>query len=131
MGRSKLFTAALAGIGLLALAMPALAQWHDHDIHRFHHRDVIIWRGGHWHHVWHGGRLGWWWVVGPSWYFYTAPVYPYPDPYVPQTVVVAPPAGPPPAQSWYYCDDPQGYYPYVNTCRGAWRAVPATPPAPQ
>jgi hypothetical protein len=51
---------------------------------------------------------------------------------VPPTVVQAPPA--PPAQpqalppTWYYCDRPPGYYPYVAECPSGWRAVPATPP---
>lgn len=37
-------------------------------------------------------------------------------------------AGPTAAASgtWYYCDNPQGYYPYVQRC-GNWRAVPAQP----
>jgi outer membrane protein OmpA-like peptidoglycan-associated protein len=36
--------------------------------------------------------------------------------------------GPPPEQFWYYCDDPQGYYPYVVFCSHDWQPVPATPP---
>jgi hypothetical protein len=117
-----------------ALAGPALARdFRDHDIHRFHEHDIRVWHGGGWHHDFHGGRLGWWWVVGPHWYFYNAPIYPYPDPYVPPVVIVQPPpaTGVPHAQSWYYCDDPQGYYPYVNECRGPWRAVPTSPPGAQ
>jgi hypothetical protein len=31
--------------------------------------------------------------------------------------------------SWYYCADPQGYYPYVEQCPGGWQAVPPRPPA--
>jgi hypothetical protein len=123
---------AAAGIGAAAPAEAArhFHGWYGHDIHTFHGRDFGVWRGGGWRHTWHDGHLGWWWVVGPSWYFYSAPIYPYPDPYVPYTVVQqAPPqGGPPPTQSWYYCDDPQGYYPYVSSCRTQWRAVPATPP---
>lgn len=38
------------------------------------------------------------------------------------------PMPPPPAQSWYYCDNPRGYYPYVQTCSGGWHQVPAVPP---
>jgi hypothetical protein len=51
----------------------------------------------------------------------------------PRTVYAEPPPdylgppGPPPAQDWYYCDNPQGYYPYVRTCNGEWQAVPAQP----
>ncbi|RAR57837.1 hypothetical protein C7401_11456 [Paraburkholderia unamae] len=29
---------------------------------------------------------------------------------------------------WYYCDAPQGYYPYVRACPGGWQKVPARPP---
>ena len=33
----------------------------------------------------------------------------------------------PPTQVWYYCPNPQGYYPYVAQCYSGWQAVPATP----
>ena len=34
-----------------------------------------------------------------------------------------------PQQSyWYYCQDPQGYYPYVRNCPGGWQQVLPTPP---
>src|ERR1700691_1206786 len=36
------------------------------------------WNHGYWFHGAYGGRAGWWWVVGPTWYYYPAPVYPYP-----------------------------------------------------
>ena len=30
---------------------------------------------------------------------------------------------------WYYCQNPQGYYPYVNSCPGGWmKVVPQPPP---
>ena len=70
------------------------------------------------------------WYADPYWYPepYLAPVYAYPA-YVPPPVVVAPPPpvarGAPPAQFWYYCDNPQGYYPYITSCSSAWRPVPA------
>lgn len=28
---------------------------------------------------------------------------------------------------WYYCNNPDGYYPYIKTCNTAWQRVPATP----
>jgi hypothetical protein len=31
---------------------------------------------------------------------------------------------------WYYCKDPQGYYPYVKQCPGGWMKVVPIPPAP-
>jgi hypothetical protein len=102
--------------------------YRDHDPWHFTEHDWGVWRGGNWNHAWHDGRLGWWWVVGSYWYFYAQPVYPYPDPYLPPAVVVQPgPSGPAPAQYWYYCDNPPGYYPYVTSCSTAWRQVPVTP----
>ena len=128
---------ALAAVAATALAgvssLPAQAQEHwrwEGDIHHFHERDLARWRGGHWFHGPHGGRPGWWWVVGDFWYFYPAPIYPYPDPFLPPGVVAGPPVAPqpvaPPAPAqYYYCDNPPGYYPYVSTCPTPWRAVPA------
>jgi hypothetical protein len=30
---------------------------------------------------------------------------------------------------WYYCQDPQGYYPYIKSCPGGWmQVVPDTAP---
>jgi len=123
-------------------------HWQSHhwrgDIHEFHRHDLDHWRGGHWYRGPHGGRLGWWWIVGGIWYFYPQPVYPYPDPYVPPVVVVPqaampapppvvaappvaapPPAGPAAPSNWYYCESPRGYYPYVPDCATGWRMVPA------
>jgi hypothetical protein len=131
---------ALCAVALVVAAggMTAQAQhraapdYHGRDFHRLPPRDRTVWRGGAWVHGWHEGRYGWWWRVGLFWYFYPQPVYPYPS-YIPPAIVVqqAPPVptGLPPAQYWYYCDNPQGYYPYVASCNGAWRPVPATPPA--
>ena len=126
-------------IALSVTAGPAAAQGRDHrrgvehgrhpgwrgDIHRFHERDLGRWSGGRWHHGRHAGRLGWWWIVGGVWYFYPAPVYPYPDPYLPP-LALAPPAAPA-TQYWYYCTNPPGYYPYVPRCARPWRPVPAQP----
>jgi hypothetical protein len=30
------------------------------------------------------------------------------------------------SQTWYYCSDPAGYYPYVTQCNAGWQAVPAS-----
>jgi hypothetical protein len=103
----------------------AFAQhdWHDHwggDIHHFGDYDMGRWRAGAWWHGFHDGRAGWWWVVGPDFYFYPAPIYPYPDPYVPPAVAPTPAAA-----TWYYCANPQGYYPYVPSCAVPWQPVPA------
>lgn len=109
----------------------ATPHWRG-DIARFHEHDWIIWRSGTWVHAPHGGRIGWWWVAGGQWYLYPAPVYPYPNPWEPPPPAVLPPL-PPPTLYWYYCEAAQAYYPYVPSCAGGWRQVPATPgdaPAP-
>lgn len=116
----------------------ARGPWHG-DFRHFDRHDHRLWRRGGWRQSWHDGRFGWWWIAGGEWFFYPQPIYPYPDPYVYapiQTVVVQPSppqtiAPQPVQQLWYFCDAANGYYPYVASCPGGWRAVPATPaPAP-
>lgn len=98
---------------------------------------------GHFHH--HGAHVG---VVigGPLWWpgFY-APYYA--DPYPPVIAIPAPPTvyieqsqattySPSAPQTtlqagyWYYCNDPEGYYPYIKQCTGGWQRV-APYPTPQ
>lgn len=77
---------------------------------------------------------------GTPWYprnFYPY-YYPY---YTPQVVPVPVPVDPPvyiergdpqseqqlPSGYWYYCNDPEGYYPYVKECPGGWLQVSPTP----
>ncbi len=99
----------------------------------------------------HDGRSHWGVgvVVNPFWYdswyapgpYYYPPYYPYsPYPYYPPAVVTVP-ATPPiyiereddsaatggTSAYWYYCADPQGYYPDVRECPGGWRAVSPRP----
>ena len=91
------------------------------------------WRGGFW-----GPRV----FIGPTFgfgvyapYWVPPPVYYAPPPVVVQQGYAAPPAQQapaamaPPAASgnWYYCNNPQGYYPYVRQCNGQWQTVPANP----
>lgn len=105
------------------------------DIRHFETHDRGHWRNGYWHQTHVNGRPAWWWVVGGNWYPYSQPVYPYPDPYQPPTVIIqqsmpqAPMAMPPPSgsQYWYYCEPSGGYYPYVPSCPVNWKIVPATP----
>jgi hypothetical protein len=92
-------------------------------------------------------------VVNPFWYdpwyyprsYYNSPYYypyyPYYSPYYYPPAVVTVPASPPvyiereddsaaaPGTSayWYYCTDPEGYYPYVRACPGGWQAVAPQP----
>ena len=93
---------------------PEHERWRGPELER--------WHGGHWFQGEHSGRLGWWWVAGDGWYYYPAPVYPYPDPYVPPAVT-APSAG-----YAYYCPSAAAYYPSVTECGEAWQ--PVVPQAP-
>lgn len=135
----KLFSPFLfAALFAMAAVQPGLAQerWHDGPGPGPHWRpdhphgyDWGRWRRGGWINGWHEGRFGWWWVIDGAWFFYTAPVYPYPEP---PAVVVAPPPQIPPGY-YYYCPNPSGYYPAVPQCLTGWQMVPAAPapvPAP-
>lgn len=106
-------------------------HWHG-DIRHFNQHDFPRWRAGQWRHGVHDGRMGWWWVVGGLWYFYPQPVFPYPNAYIPPTVIieqVIPPSLPIAQQQyWYYCEASASYYPYVPTCPSGWKMVPAVPP---
>jgi hypothetical protein len=111
------------------------------------------WRGGGW--GWRGG-WGWWGpgvVVGAGfapYYWGGYPWYPYgygygyPYGYPPYSAPVvldsgaqtyieqaAPAPLEPQQQFWYYCQNPQGYYPYVGECPGGWQPVPAQPAQPR
>ncbi len=79
------------------------------------------------HHFGHGGHG----FIGPR---FGVSVWPYWDPYVvpyaSPPVMMAPPQVyiEPAPPTWYYCDNPQGYYPSVPQCPGGWRPVAPTPP---
>jgi hypothetical protein len=103
------------------------SDFHGRDYHNFFPAERRIWRSGRWEHGRHDNRYAWWWSVGGGWYSYPEPIYPFPT-YVPPAVMVQQPppmpSGLPPAQSWYFCDNPQGYFPYVAACHGPWREFP-------
>lgn len=75
------------------------------------------------------GFAPWWgYPYGYPYPYYPAPPVVYAPSYVPPGPAYGP--GPAPAAApatWYYCDAPAGYYPYVQHCRTEWRPVPATP----
>ena len=106
-------------------------------------------RAGGWYY---GGWHGWGGYPHTSFvfgfgapYYYGGPVY-YGAPYyygypAPATYIYTPPAvvapsqpqvysDPAPSRSsyWYYCQNPQGYYPYVQNCPAGWtQVVPQSP----
>ena len=125
------------------------ADRYDRRWHQAH------WGEGHWIHDRHSGRLGWWWVIGDDWHFYTHPVaqpqmviiqQPAPVPMMAQPQVIqvqqAPPPAPmmaapalPPVQvtpTMYYCKATETYYPQTMSCpNNAWTPITAgQPPAP-
>lgn len=97
--------------------------------------------GGHSHghsHVYLGFNYGG--FYGPGFYGYGYPFY-YPPYYAyPPTVIVPteppvyiqkeqPEPAQPQANFWYYCENPDGYYPYVKKCPNGWQQVSPHPPA--
>jgi len=104
-----------------------LGLFRGHDFAHFSAPELRTWRGGHWRYAFHRGHRGWWWIVDDVWFFYPAPIYPYPlyigtlDYYDYYDWYGAP------SYYWYYCTDPEGYYPYVQECRGTWHALPPSP----
>lgn len=92
--------------------------------------------------AWRGGFYGPHFFVRPAFGFgiyaplwVPPPVYYAPPPVVVQQGYVAPPpvtvapAEPNPGL-WYYCNNPQGYYPYIQQCGSQWMTVPANPNGP-
>lgn len=134
---NQVMTRRWLALPLLALSLAAFADGHGgHG------------GGGHGHggygHGGHGGHFR-----GSIGFYYNDPFWwgprPYYDPffyrpyvYEPPTVIVersppvyvqrqpaVPAPAPAAANSWYYCPNPAGYYPYVQNCSQPW--VPVDP----
>jgi hypothetical protein len=97
----------------------------------------VAWRGhyGGWHRHF-GWGLGFYWggpILGAPWYPWYYPYGYYAGP--PAVIQEQPPVYVQPQQPqenyWYYCQDPQGYYPYVKTCPGGWMKVIPQPSPPR
>lgn len=143
--RMALKVAAVAAVALLALLLsPAALAQRMHGgtggshwggtaggFHQFNGGRPGGFRHGH-----RSGHFGGVVVIGGGFGLWNPAVYPYPYygypyygyPYVDDSSVAY--NMPPPAQSWYYCDAAGAYYPYLASCPGGWRQVPAVPPAP-
>jgi hypothetical protein len=87
------------------------------------------WHGGH------GGRFGVGILVdpwGPGWGWPYAPYPYYPYYQQPPVAVQSEPnvyVQPEAPTYWYYCANPEGYYPYVKQCPKGWmKVVPSSPP---
>ncbi len=130
--KPRLFAAVLVTTALLLCsAQPGLAAGRGGWSHGGHavHSARSAWHGGH-----GGVRFGvfvvpgFWWGAptwGPWWWgrpypYYAAPpvvIEQAPPTYVQPQQPAAPPA------YWYYCQNPQGYYPYIKECPGGWMTV--------
>jgi len=105
--------------------------------------------GNHYAGGWGYGRGGQYYGRSNFDFYFGAPIYPYfsnPYPYYyPPSVITVPiPITPPvyiqqpqpaaqqyPAGYWYYCTNPEGYYPYVKACPSGWQQVNPIPPVPR
>jgi len=110
-------------VGLLVASAGPSSAWGGRGFGGFH---------GGFHRGFHGfggSRIAIGLGIGPFWGPYWGP---YASPYAYPPVVVAPSAqlsvAPAPQASWYYCDNPTGYHPYIQHCPGGWRPVAPTPP---
>jgi hypothetical protein len=95
--------------------------------------------GGFSGHGGHGGGDGLYFLLLPAIFAAEILTLPFRYPYYaePPPIVVReqPPAYIPPQrpavpvqQYWYYCQNPQGYYPNVRQCTHQWMRVVPTPP---
>jgi hypothetical protein len=93
--------------------------------------------GGYYGHDSHGSAY--WWGpalglglgLGAGWLIWGPPVYNYPPP---QTIIVQQPPvvyQAPEPNYWFYCQNPTGYYPYVQTCPSGWMKVVPQPGPPK
>lgn len=75
------------------------------------------------------GGFGYPFYYPPSYYFPPTVIVPTTPPvYIQQQQ--AQPSQPvqPQTNYWYYCQNPDGYYPYVKNCPGGWLQVAPQPP---
>jgi hypothetical protein len=81
--------------------------------------------------IWIGPEWGFWW----GYPYYSYPYYPdYPAPPVinqqSPSVYIEPAPQQEEQSYWYFCPDPQGYYPYIQKCSKGWlKVIPSTVPA--
>lgn len=128
-------------VGTIAF-VPAPAEAHGPSYRGgvVHGRPAIapVRHGGHWRPrvgVYIGAPI----VAAPFWYhgyygpsyYYSPPAYYSAPQYAPEYIERDAPAPQSQQNWWYYCNDSQGYYPYVKECPGGWQRVAPQPPAQQ
>ena len=97
---------------------PVNDRWDGRWKGNYDQNDRNHWQQGRWQRGRHNGVDGWWWIVGGLWYYYTQPVYPYPEMGIPPDIYRP---GINYSNVRYYCPVSHNYYPYVTTCRVAWQ----------
>jgi hypothetical protein len=139
-------------VAVTALSADAGGGYHGGGYHGGGYHGGAYHAGGYYKGGYHGGYyggtrvfIGGWW--GPGWWgpgWWGAPypyAYPYPYPYysTPPAVIQQAPqeyiqqgSAPPQQSYWYYCPNPQGYYPYIKECPSGWlQVVPQPTPPPK
>jgi hypothetical protein len=149
----KLLKSIFVSIVLLEAAAVCAAGTHQSHVHAFantavghtghsEHNDHGDHGAGHgWGHHGHGwggfyfsGWVPWYspWYYGygyPSGYYVeSAAPLEYVEMNPPAPVADTPAASETAPGVWYYCKNPEGYYPYVKNCTDGWQEVPAQPP---
>lgn len=134
-GNGSRWTRWAAALVLLGLAVESSSAWAQH-------RGWARPRVG----VYIGGPLFWGYPYAayPYSYYYPPPAYSYyPPSYYPPVAPASPPVyiergdaqiAPAPqaqagqsASAWYFCRNPEGYYPYVKDCPTPWEKVAPQP----
>lgn len=129
---------ALATVLLLGTALPDVASADRGRISRHHSHSRL---GVHIGIPLFWGAPGPYFGYSPYRYYEPYPYYGYPSYYAYPPIVTVP--SPPPVyierdddadgdgksagNYWYYCDRPEGYYPYVKECPGGWERVAPRP----
>lgn len=110
---------------MVLLALLLAVPWFSYAGHG-HNGGTRVFIGGS---FWFGPPPYWGAPVWGPQYYYGAPSY-----YGPPPVIIQPPPvyvqrGQAESDYWYYCDNPQGFYPYIQSCPGGWmKVVPETVP---
>lgn len=104
----------------------------DGDVHHHHHHDRIFLGIGGFYDPWFWGGPG---LYGYRGYGYFNPYYSnppiaripaFPPIYVQQRETIK---AQPKTNYWYYCQNPEGYYPTIKECPGGWLQVAPQPNA--
>jgi len=87
------------------------------------------WGGPYYGWGWGGPYYGWGGGYYPPAYGYSAAIPAAPPVYVQRQDIE--PSAPQSTNYWYYCRNPEGYYPYVKECAEGWLQVAPQPSAQQ